>query len=64
MTNPNSGEVGGERLDRIANDMAVQPSKGKAAIPPRGCRPLPEGYAEGQEGVRVHFRVEIAGEGV
>jgi hypothetical protein len=50
MTNPNSGEVGGERLDRIANDMAVQPSKSKAAIPPRGCRSLPEGYAEGEEG--------------
>lgn len=58
MTNPKSGEEFFERLDHVVNDVALYPSKGDAAIPPRGCRPLPEGYAEGQEGVHVHLRVE------
>ena len=58
MSSANSGEVEGERLDHIADNVSVQPFKSKAAIPPRGCRPLPEGYAEGQEGVHVHLRVE------
>lgn len=61
MTNLNSDEVRNEVRENFVGDVVSYPPKGKAAVPPRGCRPLPEGYAEGQEGVHVHLRVETLG---
>ena len=47
MNGANSGEVRNEVRENFVNDLVVQPSWGKAAIPPRSCRPLPKGYTEG-----------------
>src|SRR5215218_11005990 len=53
-----AGEARGEGFDNILKDVASHPAKGHAAVPPPGCRPLPKGYAEGQQGVHVHLRVK------
>ena len=47
----------------LVDDVVSYPLKGVATTPPRGCRPLPEEYVEGQQGVHVHLRVEALGEG-
>ena len=52
-----------QRREYLVDDVVSYPSKGVAATPPRGCRPLPEEYAEGQQGVHVHLRVGALGEG-
>ena len=53
-----SGKVRNEVRENFVNDVVSDPTKSEAAVPARGCRPLPEGYAKGQEGVHVHLRVE------
>jgi hypothetical protein len=52
-----------QRWEYLVDDVPVYPTKSEAAIPPRGCRPLPEDYAEGQQGIHVHLRVETLGKG-
>src|SRR5215217_9736143 len=52
-----------QRRKYLVDDVPSNPSKGVAATPPSGCRPLPEEYAEGQQGVHVHLRVEALSEG-
>jgi hypothetical protein len=52
----------GKGRENFVDDVGLYPSKGDAAIPPRGCRPFPEDYTEGQQGVHVHIRVEALSE--
>ena len=47
-----------QRRENSVDDVVPYPAKGIAATPPRGYRPLPEEYVEGQQGVHVHLRVE------
>src|SRR3990170_7828274 len=51
-------ERGHQRRENSVDDVVPYPAKGIAATPPRGYRPLPEEYVEGQQGVHVHLRVE------
>lgn len=52
-----------QRRENFVDDVASYPSKGVTTTPPRGCRPLPEEYAEGQQGVHVNLRIETFGKG-
>jgi hypothetical protein len=57
------GEERGQGGDDIVDDVPLYPSKGVGATPPRGYRPLPEEYVEGQQGVHVHLWVEPLSDG-